>query len=42
MSIGKAWPLGDVNAVQPGSAVPRIERRLVGQLMGRLLGRLYW
>lgn len=41
MSIGKAWPLGDANAVQTGSAVPRIERRLVGWATGRILGRLF-
>lgn len=36
-----AWLLGDVNAVEKGRVVPRVEQRLVGQFMGRLLGKLF-
>jgi hypothetical protein len=34
--------LGDVNAIEKGRVVPRIERRVVGRFMGRILGKLFW
>ena len=33
--------LGDVNAVEEGNALQRVERRIAGRLMGRILGRLF-
>jgi hypothetical protein len=33
--------LGDVQAVEKGHVVPRVERRVVGRFMGRILGKLF-
>lgn len=33
--------LGDVQAVEKGRVVPRMERRIVGRAMGRILGKLF-
>ena len=33
--------IGDVQAVEKGRVVPRIERRIVGRMFGRLLGKLF-
>lgn len=33
--------LGDVNAVEKGHVVKRVERRVAGRFMGRILGKLF-
>lgn len=33
--------LGDVQAVEKGHVVKRVERRVVGRFMGRILGKLF-
>jgi hypothetical protein len=34
-------PLGDVNAVEEGNALQRVERRIAGKFTARILGRLF-